>query len=636
MNRDRITMTFDDTTSNGGLADVDRPVLSASTAPALRWGSDVFADMLRALEVEFIALTPGASFRGLHDSLVNHLGNVRPTMLMTLHEENAVAIAHGYARVTGRPMAVALHANVGLMHATMAIFNAWCDRIPMLLLGGVGPMDATQRRPWVDWIHTARDLGALVRGYTKWDDQPSSVAATIEAMLRAWQITQTEPCGPVYVCLDAGIQEQPVDAGAVTLPPLDRFRPAAPAEPPADAVAAAARALSGARRPLILVGRVSAGREDWDRRVTLAERVDARVITDLKTGARFPTGHRLHPHPAGIFVGGEAVALVREADVILSLDWVDLGGTLKVACAGEWPRATVIQCSLDPYIHNGWSMDYQALPPADIAMLANPDRLVEKLLAAIEPATTARWTSVAAEAGVSAQPVVPPASAIAGVHASAPASPPPALPIADMARMTIDALAGANPSYIRLPIGWPGQFCRFDDPLDYIGFDGGGGIGSGPGMAVGAAIALRGSGRLPVAILGDGDYLMGLTALWTGVHHGVPLLIIIADNHSFFNDELHQERTARVRDRPVENRWIGMRMSGPLLDLATLARGQGAVGIGPIDSADAYAAALRDAVAQVTAGAMVVIDVHVAPEYARSVSSALLRHIPGEQRQPRP
>jgi thiamine pyrophosphate-dependent acetolactate synthase large subunit-like protein len=640
MNRDRITMTFDDTTStyagpNGGLADVDRPVLAAATAPALRWGSDVFADMLRALDVEFIALTPGASFRGLHDSLVNHLGNTRPTMLMTLHEENAVAIAHGYARVTGRPMAVALHANVGLMHATMAIFNAWCDRIPMLLLGGVGPMDATQRRPWVDWIHTARDLGALVRGYTKWDDQPSSAAAAIEAMLRAWQITQTEPCGPVYVCLDAGIQEQPVDPGAVALPPLERFRPAAPAEPSADAVAAAARALSGARRPLILVGRVSAARDDWDRRVALAERLDARVITDLKTGARFPTGHRLHPHPAGIFVGGEAVALVRDADVILSLDWVDLGGTLKVACGGEWSRATVIQCSLDPYIHNGWSMDYQALPPADIAMLANPDRLVEKLLAAIEPATTARWTSVAAEAGASAHGVAPPASAIAGAHAPAASSPPPALPIADMARITTDVLAAANPSYIRLPIGWPGQFCRFDDPLDYIGFDGGGGIGSGPGMAVGAAIALRGSGRLPVAILGDGDYLMGLTALWTGVHHGVPLLIIVADNHSFFNDELHQERTARVRDRPVENRWIGMRMSGPLLDLATLARGQGAVGIGPIDNAEAYAAALRDAVAQVAAGAMVVIDVHVAPEYARSVSSALLRHIPGEQRQPR-
>src|SRR6185503_3518381 len=199
---------------------VERPQPSADAA---RFGSDAIADMLRALGVEYLALTPGASFRGLHDSLVNHLGNARPAMLLALHEESAVAIAHGYARVTDRPMAVALHANVGLMHATMAIFNAWCDRVPMLLLGGVGPMDAVQRRPWVDWIHTARDLGALVRGYTKWDDQPSSCAAALESMLRAWQITQTAPKAPVYVCLDASLQEQVVDA-PITLPPLDRFR----------------------------------------------------------------------------------------------------------------------------------------------------------------------------------------------------------------------------------------------------------------------------------------------------------------------------------------------------------------------------------------------------------------------------
>ena len=158
----------------------DKPEARTTAA----WGSDAIAELLRALEIPYIALTPGASFRGLHDSLVNHLGNTRPELLLCVHEEHAVALAHGYARVTGRPLAVALHANVGLMHATMAIFNAWCDRIPILLLGGVGPIDAVKRRPWVDWIHTSRDLGGLVRGYTKWDDQPGSVSAALEAMLR--------------------------------------------------------------------------------------------------------------------------------------------------------------------------------------------------------------------------------------------------------------------------------------------------------------------------------------------------------------------------------------------------------------------------------------------------------------------
>jgi thiamine pyrophosphate-dependent acetolactate synthase large subunit-like protein len=203
--------------------------------------------------------------------------------------------------------------------------------------------------------------------------------------------------------------------------------------------------------------------------------------------------------------------------------------------------------------------------------------------------------------------------------------------IETLARTVSRGLAAHNPSYVRLPIGWPGEFCDFAHPLDFIGFDGGGGIGSGPGMAVGAALALRGTDRLPVAILGDGDYLMGVTAIWTAVHYRVPLLVVVANNHSFFNDELHQERTARVRERPVANRWIGMRMSDPPPDLARLAEGQGAAGFGPVARIDDYAAALAAAVARVRAGEVCVIDVHVAPEYARAVSSALLRQIPSEK-----
>src|ERR1700674_5797633 len=176
--------------------------------PAPQYGSDVVAETLRALALPYIALTPGASFRGLHDSLVNYLGNHDPQLLLCLHEEHAVAIAHGYAKVTGRPLAVALHANVGLFHATMAIFNAWCDRMPVVILGATGPVDAEKRRPWIDWIHTARDQGALVRPYVKWDDQPASPAAAREALLRAMWHTRTAPQGPVYVNLDAEMQEE--------------------------------------------------------------------------------------------------------------------------------------------------------------------------------------------------------------------------------------------------------------------------------------------------------------------------------------------------------------------------------------------------------------------------------------------
>ncbi len=269
---------------------------ASETQSVAGWGSDAVADLLRALDIPYVALTPGASFRGLHDSFVNHLGNTRPEMLLCIHEETAVALAHGYARVTGRPLAVALHANVGLMHATMAIFNAWCDRIPILLLGGVGPLDAMKRRPWVDWIHTSRDLGALVRGYTKWDDLPGSVPAALESILRAWRIAMTPPQGPVYVALDAALQEEAL-AAPVPLPELERFRPAASGTPPAETVREVLRLLAGAQRPLIMIGRASNDPADFARRVALAERIGAVVLTDIKTGATFPTKHPLQPFP---------------------------------------------------------------------------------------------------------------------------------------------------------------------------------------------------------------------------------------------------------------------------------------------------------------------------------------------------
>ncbi len=196
-----------------------------------QWGSDAIAEMLRLLGLPYIALNPGASYRGLHDSLVNRLGNRDPQMLLCLHEEAAVAIAHGWAKVKDAPLCAIVHSNVGLMHATMAVFNAWCDRAPLLLLGATGPVDAAKRRPWIDWIHTAKDQGALIRDYTKWDDQPASVPAALESLLRAWQITQTAPRGPVYVCLDAALQEMRLES-APKMPDVARFAAPPPADPP--------------------------------------------------------------------------------------------------------------------------------------------------------------------------------------------------------------------------------------------------------------------------------------------------------------------------------------------------------------------------------------------------------------------
>ncbi len=584
---------------------LDRPV--EGDPPVCGWGSDVIALALRALELPYIALNPGASYRGLHDSLVNFLGNRAPQMLVTLHETHAVAIAHGYAKVTGRPMAAMTHSNVGLMNAAMAVFNAWCDRVPLVLLGATGPVDADRRRPWIDWIHTAADQAALIRNFIKWDNQPASVPAAIEALHRANAISRTAPHGPVYVCLDASLQEARL-AQPIALPDPGRFRPPKPPEPSAEAVREAAALLRTAARPVVLSGRIARTDEAWARRRLLCERLGARVLTDQKAGASFPTEHPLHVAPPMFFVSPDGRDILRDADVILALDWIDLGGTLRSAFDGAAPAAKVIHASCDSLVHNGWSMDHHALPPVDVALFAPADRAVDALLAVLPE--TAPYALVPTAA--------PQATVVPGE----------AITMEVLAATLRAASAGETITLTRVATGWPTGAWPYRGPLDYLGGDGGAGVGSGPGIAVGAALALVGTDRLPVAVLGDGDYLMGVSALWTAARYRLPLLIVVANNRSFFNDELHQDAIARARGRPPENRWIGQRLDDPAPDIAGLARAQGLLGLGPVATPDNLAAALRQAVRQARDGRSVVVDVLVAASHP-GVTRAVVR--PGER-----
>ena len=578
---------------------LERPAGGVSAGGA-RYGSDVAAETLRALDIPYIALNPGSSYRGLHDSIVNYLGNERPQMLVCLHEESAVALAHGWAKVTGRPMAAAVHSNVGLFHATMAVFNAWCDRVPLLLLGATGPVDAPRRRPWIDWIHTAQDQGAVLRNFIKWDAQPASPAAAQEALARAAWLAGTAPMGPVYVCLDAGMQE-----AALTEPPsplnIDRFRPRPDGGVSAAAIDQAVALLREAHAPMILMGRVGRSCAAWAERLALAETLHALVATDIKTGASFPTEHPLHAGQPATFASPDLTAALADADVILSLDWVDLGGTLR-ACPGGMPEGKVIQVSLDHHLHNGWSMDHQAFPPVDLLLEGSPDSVVSDLVRAL---------------GI----IVPPfQESVTPV-----AAPPPGSGVISVGRLARDlrTAVGEGPvSLLHLPLAWNAADWPFGHPLDYIGQAGGAGLGAGPGIAVGAALALAETDRLPVAVLGDGDYLMGVTALWTAAHYRIPLLVVVANNRSFYNDEVHQERVARTRNRPVENKWIGQRLSDPDIDLAAMGQAQGAVGFGPVTDAALLPGVLADAVAAVRAGAVAVVDVRVLPGYGPAMTGA--------------
>ena len=593
------------TAAHPSLRALERPVnLMGTNAPA--FGSDVIADTLRALEIPFIALNPGASYRGLHDSIVNFLGNETPQMLLCLHEESAVAVAHGYAKVTGKPMAAAVHSNVGLFHATMAIFNAWCDRQPVIVLGATGPVDAVKRRPWIDWIHTARDQGAIVRNYTKWDDQPASPAAAREALLRAAWIASTAPRGPVYVNLDAEMQEAKLPEPLAPMQ-VARFMPPASPTASAELIENAAAILKAAKHPVMLMGRVSRSVEAWNERVALAETLNAKVISDLKIGCGFPTDHPLHAGaPASNAMVPEAIAAIKAADVILALDWVDLGGALRNALGQEGPRAKIISISADFHVHNGWSMDYEMLPPVDLMLPTTPDAAVPLLLHALgagKPRTAA---------------VVKPR-----VEKYEPSSGP--VRVDDLTRSLKAAVGERDVTLTHLPLSWNGASWAFRHPLDYIGSEGGGGVGGGPGISVGAALALKDSGRLPIAICGDGDFCMGVTALWTAVHYRIPLLVVVCNNRSFFNDELHQERVARIRNRPPENRWIGQRISDPEIDCAGLAAAQGAVGFEPVTRTADLVPTFEKAIAAVEAGQVAVVDVRVEPGYSAVATAAMLR-----------
>ncbi|MBI3045847.1 MAG: thiamine pyrophosphate-binding protein [Betaproteobacteria bacterium] len=569
----------------------DSPVRSRESAEY--WGSDAFAAILRELDIPYISLNPGASYRGLHDSIVNYLGNRTPQMLLSIHDENAVTIAHGYAKATDRMMAAALHSNVGLMHATMSIFDAWCDRAPVLILGATGPWDAAKRRPWIDWVHTASDQGALIRDFTKWDNQPGSVEAAMEAMLRGAQIARTAPRGPVYINLDISLQMGKIGA-LPGLPDVKRYAPPAMVRPAPEQVAAAAKLLSEARNPILLAGRCTRDLDAWKARVALAEKLNLRVLTNMKVAAAFPTDHRLHAAPPANRFGPETLKMIAEADVILSLDWLDLAGLLKQAYGSRPVTAKIIQVSCDQHSHRGWSMDHQGLPPIDVYLMCEPEAAVPMLL----EASRARTAAV---------PDKPPLKA--------PAASAEAVSMSGVAHALLAATKGSDVCYTHLPIGWSGAYSHFNHPLDYLGAEGGAGVGSGPGIVVGAALALKGSGRLPIGVLGDGDFLMANTAVWTAAHYKIPCLIVVCNNRSFFNDELHQERVAKERGRPPENRWIGMRIGDPDIDLAAMAKSQGAVGIGPVTKAGDLQKAIDQGVEVAAKGGVCVVDARVLPGY---------------------
>ena len=565
------------------------------------WGSDVVAAAIKEQNFPYAVLNPGASYRGLHDSLVNYTGNENPKMLVVLHEEHALAIAQGYATVTDQPLAAIVHSNVGLMHATMGVFDAWCARTPVVLFGATGPIDAAKRRPWIDWIHTTADQASMIRNYIKWDDTPGSAAAAVESIRRATILARTQPCGPVFVNLDATVQEQELD-GWPASQPLESYQVPNPPAPNAADLDKAVKWLDEGKDVVIFAGRMSRDDKAWKDRIALAEALGARVFIGAQPGP-FPTTHPSFCGESGFNLRPDMKEAIRKADVILALEYLDIGGTLAQVFPAGQPRHTkIINCSIEYQLHNGWIMDYHVLPMCDLHIATTTEQRTGALVARVKK----RPDAMKGKQSVYSLPAMPTGTGEIGIK--------------DLAATFLNVTKDMDIALMGRPIGWPPNATEINHPHDWLGGSHGGGVGAGPGNAVGMALALRDmkSPRLPVMVLGDGDFTMGCNAIWTAANEKIPMLLIVANNRAYFNDELHQQNVAKTRERPQERAWIGQRIEDPAPDMAAIAKGFGLDGEGPVEKLEDLPKALEKAFAAVKAGKSYVLDVITKREYAQT------------------
>jgi acetolactate synthase-1/2/3 large subunit len=547
-----------------------------------QYGSDVIVDVMKAFDIEYAAFNPGATFRGIHDSIVNYGGNYMPEVIFCNHEEISVAVAHGYAKAKGKPMIAIVHNMVGLQHATMAIFNAYIDRVPIMVLGGTGPMNTKRRRPRIDWIHTALVQGNQVRDYVKWDDQPYSLADVPDSFIRGYRIATTEPMAPVYINYDADIQEDSTTS-PLEIPDVSRHAPPAPAQANPQALRQAAQLLVNAQTPLIIADTLGRNPKAVPALVELAELL---AIPVVDKGARFnfPTTHPLD-------VTDGAREILRQADVILALDVADLYGSLttvsKQTRACEYitsPGVKLISISMHDMLVHAWAGDYQALQALDLPMSADTSvavpeltRLCRELLggdAKRKSGVEARQKELA-EKHKSRR-----AKWLADAQAKAPQKEIStawlALELGEVIKKEDWVLVNGNSN------GWARRLWDFTNPNQYLGASGGAGVGYGSGAAIGAALALKDTGKLAVNIQADGDLLMTSSSLWTAAKHRIPLLIVMHNNQSFYNSEEHGIEVAKFRGRAVENAGIGTHVDDPEVDFAKMAQSFGVNAEGPI------------------------------------------------------
>jgi len=582
-------------------------------------GSDFMVDVIKTLDIRYCPSNCASSYRAIHESLINYGGNRMPEFLSCTHEESAVGMAHGYFKVAGKPLMTLCHGTVGLQHASMGIYNAWCDRVPVIVVGG-NDMDAAHRPPGVPTFHSAQDINALVRDFTKWDDTPVSLQHFAQSFVRAYKIAMTPPYGPVMISLDAGLQQEPMKEHGGEKPYIPRYVPTAPPQGDSGAVKEAARLLAAAHSPLIIADRAARTPNGVALLVQLAELLQARVI-DQQGRMNFPRTHYLIAPPSAVGSG----------DVILGLELSDFWGTVNshtdnganggigADASRIKPGTRLIGISSVELNTKANYQDFQRFQVVDVPMAGDAEATLPALIEAVKSAISNQQKAAIAKRGEAARKAH--ADNKARTRAAAAlawdASP------VSTARLCMETYAAVKDLDWSLVASegnvsnWPNRLWPIEKHHQWLGRSGGYGVGYGAPASVGAALANRDLGRFSVAIQSDGDLMYAPGVLWTAVKHRIPLLSVMHNNRAWHQETMHVQRLSNFRNR-VANLGgdlgpVGTSIMNPDIEYHKLAESMGWWAKGPIKDPAQLGPALKEAVAVVKSGQPALLNVWTQP-----------------------
>jgi thiamine pyrophosphate-dependent acetolactate synthase large subunit-like protein len=574
-------------------ADTEHPPGTARTVE--RPGSDFMLDVIKSLGFEYAALNPGSSFEGLHESIINYGDNRLPELLTCCHEESSVAMAHGYAKIAGKPMLAIVHGNIGLQHASMAVYNAYADRVPVFIIAG-NWRDAGTRNNGVNSYHSAQDMALIVRDYIKWDDEPASLAAFAESTVRAYKIAMTPPMEPVLIVIDHDMQLKPMGDAKLRIPRLTM--PSPPAGE-AGAVREAARLLVAAERPRINAGRAARTPNGIALLVELAELLQA-PVNGGGDRVNFPSRHPLAGNGDGA------------PDVVLNLEVQGAGGPTPGSTTSN--VKTINISSLDLFIKSNLQ-DFQHLPDADIAIAADAEATLPALIEEIKRQLTPDRRRVLTDRG-KALANAHQQSRIAAMQEAAYGWDSSPISLARLSAELWEQIKNQDWSLVSWQgfiSGWPGRLWTFDKHYQYIGGQGAGAMGYGAPAAVGAALANRAHGRLSINIQTDGDLNYAPGVLWTACHHKIPLLTVMHNNRAYHQEVMFVQRMASERNRGADRAHIGTTLREPNIDYSKMAQAYGMFGEGPIENPKDLAPAMTRALDRVKRGEPALLDVVTQP-----------------------